>query len=318
MGDEHRFHERAPLVAGHSAVCLNCGAPLSGPFCGSCGQRDIPPYPSVRELAVDAVSEFSGWDGRLASTLRALLQHPGVLTHEFLEGRRARYISPLRLYLTASLVYFLIAAAAPNLRFRAGNTSFGGINVGVSTNAGKAPAPGPERVANAAQSAIDQQRPLSQAERDAALKDITRAPAVMQPLLRRAVIDPIGFKRGLIQTMPKMLFVLLPIFAGIVALFYRGRKYPEHLYFAIHLHAFIFLALALTELLKFTRVSALAAVGGILAAIWVPIYATVAFRRVCGGSLMKTIAKEVGIGAIYTVVSGIAFVVMIYWVSIAT
>ena len=59
-------------------------------------------------------------------------------------------------------------------------------------------------------------------------------------------------------------------------------------------------------------------VGGILAAIWVPIYATVAFRRVYGGSLMKTIAKEVGIGAIYTVVSGIAFVVMIYWVSIAT
>ena len=113
MGDEHRLRKRAPLVEGHSALCLNCGASLSGLFCASCGQRDLPPYPSVRELAVDAVSEFSGWDGRLASTLRALIQRPGKLTHEFLEGRRVRYISPLRLYLMASLVYFRLRQRLP-------------------------------------------------------------------------------------------------------------------------------------------------------------------------------------------------------------
>ena len=55
-----------------SAACLNCGTPLSGPFCSSCGQRDIPPYPSARELAIDAFWELSGWDGRFASTVRAL------------------------------------------------------------------------------------------------------------------------------------------------------------------------------------------------------------------------------------------------------
>src|ERR1041385_5171442 len=46
------------------ARCLNCDAPLTGIFCAECGQRDVPPYPSVRELAIDAVQEFSGWDGR--------------------------------------------------------------------------------------------------------------------------------------------------------------------------------------------------------------------------------------------------------------
>src|SRR2546423_11537437 len=136
---------------------------------------DSPPYPDVRELVVDAVSEFSGWDGRLASTLRALLQRPGMLTHEFLEGRRARYISPLRLYLTASLVYFLIAAAAPDVRLTAGNASFGAISVGVSTRSGTGPASRPERVANAAGNALDQQQPLTAAEREAAFKDIARA-----------------------------------------------------------------------------------------------------------------------------------------------
>ena len=316
VGDEDRLRERAQLIEGHPAVCLNCGRPLSGPFCAACGQRDIPPYPSVRELAVDAVSEFSGWDGRLAATLRALVRHPGLLTHDFLEGRRARYISPLRLYLTASVVYFLIAAAAPNLTLRAGNVSLGGISIGVTATP-KAGAPSrPERVANAAGEAVQNERPLTAAERDAALKDIASAPAVLRPLLRRAVDDPGGFKRGLLQTMPRMLFVLLPIFAGIVALFYRGRKYPEHLYFAIHLHAFVFLALAVTELVKFTGLPALVGAASAVAVIWIPIYATLAFRRVYGGTVRSTIAKELGIGAIYAVVSGVAFVVMIYWVSI--
>ena len=64
----------APLraVKTHSAECLNCQSPLMGPFCASCGQRDVPPYPTVRELAVDAFWELSGWDGRFASTVKAL------------------------------------------------------------------------------------------------------------------------------------------------------------------------------------------------------------------------------------------------------
>lgn len=319
MGDEARLLQRGPLVYGHSPRCLNCSAALTGAFCSACGQRDVPSYPSLRELAVDAVAEFSGWDGRLASTFRALLQHPGLLTHEFLEGRRVRYISPLRLYLVASLVYFLVAASAPNLRPRGGSISVGGMNIGVSTKStttSGAPARGPQRVANAADESLSGGQPLTPAERDAALKDIASAPVLLQPLLRRVVVDPIGFKRGLRETMPRMLFVLLPVFAGIVALFYRGRKYPEHLYFAIHLHAFIFLALAMTELLKFTRVSALVIAAATVAFIAIPVYATLAFRRVYGGSVGKTVVKELGIGALYAVVSGAAFMVMIYWVSL--
>ena len=97
------------------AACLNCGTPLSGAFCAACGQRDVPAYPTVRELAKDAFSELSGWDGRFAVTLRRLIGRPGMLTREFLEGRRARYVSPLRLYLVASVAYFVVASAAPDV-----------------------------------------------------------------------------------------------------------------------------------------------------------------------------------------------------------
>jgi hypothetical protein len=115
-----------------------------------------------------------------------------------------------------------------------------------------------------------------------------------------------------------MLFVLLPLFALILALFYRGRKYPEHLYFAIHLHAFIFLALGMSELLKFTQSPFLVAGASIIASIWIPVYATLAFRRVYGGTLVRTLAKELAIGTIYALVAGAGFVIMIYWVSVAT
>jgi hypothetical protein len=299
-------------------VCLNCGSPLSGPFCGGCGQRDVPPYPSVRELAVDAVSEFSGWDGRLAQTLRTLVRHPGLLTREFLEGRRARYISPLRVYLTASLVYFVLAASAPDVRLESGKTLFLGLRVGATAKNDPNPMSRAERVGASASRALETGDALTPAERATALEDIARAPALMQPFLRRAVEDPGGFKRRIIETMPRMLFVLLPIFAGILALFYRGRKYPEHLYFAIHLHAFIFLALAVSELLKFTQSAILVAGTSLIASIWIPIYATLAFRRVYGGSLVRTLVKEVAIAAIYALTAAGGFITMVYWVSVAT
>jgi hypothetical protein len=263
------------------------------------------------------MAEFSGWDGRFVSTLRELIRHPGMLTHEFLEGRRARYISPIRLYLSASLVYFVLAASAPDIRLESGKTLFLGLKVGTTTSGGNKPASRPERVGNAASTALEKQQPLTAEEKAAALEDIAHAPALMQPLLRRAVEDPRGFKRRLLETMPRMLFVLLPIFAGILALFYRGRKYPEHLYFAIHLHAFIFLALAVGELAKFTLLPVLAVVASFIAVCWIPIYATFAFRRVYGGSLGKTLIKELGIAGIYGLTAAFAFVVMIYWVSIA-
>ncbi|HJP87104.1 MAG TPA: DUF3667 domain-containing protein [Gemmatimonadaceae bacterium] len=301
--------------AERSARCLNCGAPLNGPYCAQCGQRDIPPYPSVRELAIDAVSEFSGWDGRLLNTLRTLLLRPGLLTHEFLEGRRSRYISPLRLYLSASVIYFLLAAAAPDLRLGNGR-SLSGIQVGVST--GTASSTAPRRVATAANDALGRGQPITEEERQAALKDIGRAPKLMQPFLRRVVGDPNGFKRGLMETMPKMLFVLLPIFAAIVALFYHGRKYPEHLYFAIHLHAFIFIALSIVAAAKFTGSVPFAVAASVLCVVWIPIYATVAFRRVYATSLASTILRELGIAVLYAVVSVGALIVTLYWVSVAT
>src|SRR5215475_3899501 len=101
------------IESDRSQSCLNCGEPLHGAFCSQCGQRVVPPRPSMRELLGEAFAEFSGWDGKLANTLRLLITKPGQLTLDFLDGRRVRYITPLRLYFSVSLIYFLLAVAAP-------------------------------------------------------------------------------------------------------------------------------------------------------------------------------------------------------------
>src|SRR5438552_18510052 len=170
------------------------------------------------------MSKLTGRDGRLASSLQQQILRPGLLTHEFLAGRRARYISPLRLYLTASLIYFVLAASAPNVRLESGKTLFLGVRVDATSTDSTRPQSRPERVANVAGGAVQNGKELTQAQRDSALKDIARAPAVMQPFLRRAVTNPAGFKRGILEATPKMLFALIPVLAAIVALFYRGRK----------------------------------------------------------------------------------------------
>jgi hypothetical protein len=247
--------------------------------------------------------------------VRALVRRPGQLTLEFLEGRRARYISPLRLYLMCSLVYFVVAAAAPDVRLDDGKTMFMGLRVGAAPPDSSGAQSRPQRVGEVVNQSFAQGQQLTDAQRAEALEDIQRAPAVMQPFLRRSVTDPAGFKRGVLQAMPRMLFALLPVFAAIVALFYRGRKYPEHLYFAIHVHAFVFLALAFTELLKFTQMPVLVALVAVPVLLSIPVYATLAFRRTYGGSLMMTLTKEAGIGVLYLATTFMALIATVYIVS---
>ncbi|HMD35600.1 MAG TPA: DUF3667 domain-containing protein, partial [Vicinamibacterales bacterium] len=94
-------------------TCLNCGAALDGPFCARCGQKAVHPKPTLHELLHDALEEFLHFDGKIVQTLRTLVTRPGQLTVDVVSGRRARYIAPLRLYLTVSVLFFVVAALSP-------------------------------------------------------------------------------------------------------------------------------------------------------------------------------------------------------------
>jgi uncharacterized protein DUF3667 len=91
--------------------CENCGAPLTGEFCAKCGQHAIDYRRSIFRVLLDAADSFLNWDTKFLHTINQLLIHPWQLTNDFNAGRRARYVHPLRLYLIASIVFFLVARA---------------------------------------------------------------------------------------------------------------------------------------------------------------------------------------------------------------
>jgi hypothetical protein len=93
--------------------CLNCGAAVRGRFCIDCGQTTDTHVPTLGEVIGDAITSLFNLDSRLWRTFGALFFAPGRLTQEFLAGRRARYVPPLRLYLVLSVFTFLVMSIDP-------------------------------------------------------------------------------------------------------------------------------------------------------------------------------------------------------------
>lgn len=88
--------------------CSNCRRLLDGRFCAHCGQKATELRQPIRQFVGEAFTEYFGFDGRLWTSLRELLVHPGRLTLAYLDGRRVRYLRPLRLYLSATLLFFFL------------------------------------------------------------------------------------------------------------------------------------------------------------------------------------------------------------------
>ncbi len=110
IADDEEPHAGDPAPRSGRAGCANCGEPLAGAYCAACGQRDQPLRQPVHRFLVQSATEFFGVDGRVWSTLGALLFRPGALTVAYVEGRRRRYLRPLRVYLTSTLLFFVLLA----------------------------------------------------------------------------------------------------------------------------------------------------------------------------------------------------------------
>jgi hypothetical protein len=271
-----------PPEASAPGVCLNCGQPVSQRFCPACGQAVVDPNPTLGEFVHEAAGEFLLWDGKLATTFRLLFTRPGELTREYLAGRRARYLSPLRLYLTCSVLFFGLKALTPEPRIvvHPGATQAGMLTI-------------QEDTVGQALAAIDS---MSHSRKS--------SKRVIGRLLGNALRHGDQTTASIRRSIPNVMFVLVPIFAGLVALVFRGRRmrYPQHLAFALHTHAFLFLALIPTLASRVTQnvvVDALAVVTSFGA---IAIYVVLAVRRVYGGTISAAILRSAAVAAIYFVV----------------
>ncbi len=93
-----------------SEICLNCNFPLrpEDNFCPNCGQENNVRNVPARYLIVELFEGFYSFDTKLWNTIKASLLKPGKITLDYLEGKRARYVPPLKFYLFISFVFFLL------------------------------------------------------------------------------------------------------------------------------------------------------------------------------------------------------------------
>jgi len=89
-------------------VCTNCGEEAAEVFCARCGEKQPGHHDlTVGHFAHDFVHELVHLDSKLFRTLRELVTKPGHLTAEYFAGRKTRYITPLRLFITLFAIHFL-------------------------------------------------------------------------------------------------------------------------------------------------------------------------------------------------------------------
>ena len=104
----------------HETNCLNCGARLSGAYCSVCGQK-AHVHRSVRAFFQDFLAGLFNFEGKIWRTLPMLAWCPGLMTRRYIAGERARFISPVALYLFTVFLMF----ATLNFTGALGTTNIG-------------------------------------------------------------------------------------------------------------------------------------------------------------------------------------------------
>lgn len=263
-----RHSRRGELLPDH---CLDCGAAMLGPYCSSCGQKNELEHRSLWQLVKDAVGPAVLLESKLWRTLGTLLGRPGALSEAYTEGKRSRYIRPLRLYFWVSVLFFSLLALRP--------AHVATIKVAPEDTVNLRFAPELQR--RLREKLEPFKDPPSQGAQQATPREAGDGRAVAVERLRNEFIS----------RLPKALFLLLPIFALLLRGLWRRRPYVDHLVFALHAHTVLFIGLAVGTI----RWGPVEAVGVLAPVAWfLP-----AVHRFYRSGWVETVLKALLLGIVY-------------------
>jgi len=262
LSPPHHPSGAALAEAGAVHRCPNCGAGVRARFCGDCGQSRHDHSRSMLEILHELVEHHLFLDGKMMMTLAALLLRPGQLTRAFIEGRRVRFVSPIRLYLFASFAFFLalwisgfamiqfhiphqVVAILANHDQHPDDASetahYDGSDGPVIEIL--RPARDGEAMPDVIKSRLKHQEDIELGKAHSADDEKTLA------FMRRvadgfsvALAHPRALNPVLDEWLPRLLILTLPFTALLLALFgrKRGLYFVDHVTFALHLQAFVF------------------------------------------------------------------------------
>lgn len=290
-----------------SSDCLNCGTIVAGKFCQQCGQENIEVKESFIQIVYHFIEDITHFDGKLIKTLKYLITKPGFLTKEYVTGKRASYIHPIRMYLFISAIFFLFIFSGEqkivDVDTKQSNSSK--IVFGDSTY-------GTIGAYDSAQSKLPKQK------KD---KWLTSKLIKQQILInnkygndQNKILDAVleNFKHNF----SKILYLSLPIFAFFLWVLYKSNKsyyFADHMIFSIHLYCAYFIIIFIFTLLEII-VKFFTPSTGILDFIYfvsLLFYFYKAVRNYYGQSRKKTLLKFFLINVLNTFSFMFLFVVLI-------
>jgi hypothetical protein len=313
--------------------CTNCGAPLTGRFCASCGQPLDSHRRSVRHLTSEFVKDIASFDSRILRTVVALMTKPGELAAAFREGRTQRFVPPVRLYLFISLIFFVILSASEIALVQFVVTADPVHVVVENGHAYEVDRDGskelmPQRFADgkphymfnskmvffAREGSVHadltplQAKMLSDALAGAAQKEKKASGSdkvvhTVDTTMTKLVKDPAALNGALTAWIPRTLFLLLPLFALLVAAFYwrqrKGLFFVDHLVFSLGVHSFAFALLLIAAGVAQVVSGDIALLA---AAVVFALYLLLAMKRFYCQNWLWTAAKFTAVSLIYTAI----------------
>lgn len=275
--------------AGSEGTCPECGYALSGHYCANCGQEAELDLPSFGEFIREFIGDQIALESKLLRTLAVLVRRPGELTVEYVAGRRQRYVRPLRLYLSLSLVFFLVLGltSGPVFEVHSNNavssskaaTAGGKADPGTVATGKLAPQPPAKGEAGGGkdfnlQFDADDNGDDSTGSQylDDKIKKFSKLPEAEKS---KALTD------SLEHSAPYAIFVLMPLFAAGLKLLYlgSGRTYGEHFLFSLHAQSFSWLALLVGRISAIPWLKDLSGAFNVAVVIAMVIYLYLAMRR---------------------------------------
>ena len=229
--------------AANQNSCANCGADVRGRYCPACGQLNSDFHRPIWTLVSDVMADAFSFDGRIARTIPALMFRPGRVTRAYLEGQRARYVPPFRLFLLASLLFFF-ALFSMGSRLGLGDNIYympdsdGGFSVTIGT---------PEIIQEMGNDGSEELTPellREILEREIDRDDSTDMDERLIDEAVRIYENQQLLFMGIERWAPRLSFLILPLmtlFLTVMYLWYRRIYVYDHVILSLHFQSFAYL-----------------------------------------------------------------------------
>ncbi len=213
--------------------CLNCGQEVHGKFCPNCGQENVELRDNFFSLAGHFISDYFHFDSKFFKSLFPLFVKPGFLTKEYWEGRRKRYIPPVRLFFFVTILFMLFTS---HFYHRYGDRVRNEMVKGDATVGG-----------------YDSTQIFAMHDTARVLIHHRQEVITGKELKQEYVDNVVEFNQFhasvdfVFHNLKYVTFFLLPVYALFFKLFYFRRRpyYIDHVIYAMHLQTFLYLMLCL-------------------------------------------------------------------------